>query len=157
MGAGSSSPRQENSGHTLRYMVLITMTNFLLWQKLPLCLFFAMAAICHWPLHQLDIKNASLHGDVDEEIYMEQPGLVAQGESGLVCKLHRSLYGLKQSPRAWFGKFSYIVEAFGLKRSEVDQSVFYCHTSPGKCMYLVVFVNVIVITGNDVAKISQLK
>jgi len=54
----------------------------------------AMAAMRHWPLHQLDIKNAFLHGDLEEEIFMEQPpGFVAQGEYGLVCKLHRSFYG----------------------------------------------------------------
>ena len=73
-------------------------------------LFVAMAAMRHWPLHQLDIKNVFLHGDLEEDIYMEQPpGFVAQGESGLVCKLHWSLYGLKQSPRAWFGKFSHVI------------------------------------------------
>ena len=65
-------------------------------------LLLSMAAIRHWPLHQLDIKNAFLHGDLTEEIYMEQPpGFVAQGESSrLVCRLRKSLYGLKQSPRA---------------------------------------------------------
>jgi hypothetical protein len=121
-------------------------------------LFLAIAAIRHWPLYQLDIKNAFLHGDLEEEIYMEQPpGFVAQGESRLVCKLRRSLYGLKQSPRAWFGKFSSVVQAFGLKRSEADHSVFYCHTSPNRCVYLVVYVDDIVITGNDEEKISQLK
>ena len=121
-------------------------------------LFLAIAAINHWPLYQLDIKNAFLHGELEEEIYMEQPpGFVAQGESGLVCKLQRSLYGLKQSPRAWFGKFSSVVQAFGMKRSEADHSVFYCHTSPGRCVYLVVYVDDIVITGNDPKKISQLK
>ena len=68
-------------------------------------LFLSMAAICHWPLYQLDIKNVFLHGELLEAVYMEQlPGFVAQGESGLVCKLRRSLYGLKQSPRAWFGR-----------------------------------------------------
>ncbi|EOX99943.1 Cysteine-rich RLK (RECEPTOR-like protein kinase) 8 [Theobroma cacao] len=69
-------------------------------------LFISMAATYDWPLHQLDIKNAFLHGDLQEEVYMEQPpGFVAQGECGKVCYLRKSLYGLKQSPRAWFGKF----------------------------------------------------
>ena len=90
-------------------------------------LFLAIAAIRHWPLYQLDIKNAFLHGELEKEIYMEQPlGFFAQGESSLVCKLRRSLYGLKQSPRAWFGKFSSVVQAFGMKRSEADHSIFYC-------------------------------
>ena len=62
-------------------------------------LFLSMAAMCHWPLYQLDIKNVFLHGELLEEVYMEQPpGFVAQRESGLVCRLRRSLYGLKQSP-----------------------------------------------------------
>ncbi|RVW36465.1 Retrovirus-related Pol polyprotein from transposon TNT 1-94 [Vitis vinifera] len=68
-------------------------------------LLLSMAAMCSWLLYQLDIKNVFLHGDLAEEVYMEQPpGFVAQGESGLVCRLRRSLYGLKQSPRAWFGR-----------------------------------------------------
>ena len=67
-------------------------------------LFLALATTFHWHLHQLDVKNAFLHGDLIEEVYMEQPpGFVAQGENGLVCKLKKALYGLKQSPRAWFG------------------------------------------------------
>ena len=62
-------------------------------------LLFSMVVVRSWPLYQLDIKNAFLHGDLAEEVYMEQPlGFVAQGESGLVCRLHGSLYGLKQSP-----------------------------------------------------------
>ena len=82
-------------------------------------LFLAIAAIHHWSLYQLDIKNEFLHRELEEDIYMEQPpGFVAQGESSLVCKFWRSLYGLKQSPRAWFGKFSSVVQAFGIKRSE---------------------------------------
>ena len=64
-------------------------------------LLLSMAAMSSWPLYQLDIKNAFLHGDLTEEVYMEQPPeFVAQGESGLVCRLCRSLYGLKQSPQA---------------------------------------------------------
>ena len=61
-------------------------------------------------LFQLDINNAFPYGDLAEKVYMEQlPGFVAQGESGLVCKLRCSLYGMKQSSRAWFSQFSSMV------------------------------------------------
>ena len=64
-------------------------------------LLLSMAAMQSWTLYQLDFKNAFLHGDLVEEVYMEQPPrFVAQGESRLVCRLRRSLYGLKQSPQA---------------------------------------------------------
>ena len=81
---------------------------------------------------------------------MEQPpGFVAQKESGLVCRLRRSLYGLKQSPRAWFSHFSSVVQEFGMFRSTADHSVFYHHNSSRQCIYLVVYVDDIVITGSD--------
>ncbi|RVX04551.1 Retrovirus-related Pol polyprotein from transposon RE1 [Vitis vinifera] len=121
-------------------------------------LLLSMAAMCSWPLYQLDIKNAFLHGDLAEEVYMEQPpGFVAQGESGLVCRLRRSLYGLKQSPRAWFSHFSSVVQEFGMLRSTADHSVFYHHNSLGQCIYLVVYVDDIVITGSDQDGIQKLK
>ena len=71
--------------------------------------------------------------------------------------MHSSLYGLKQSPRAWFGKFSSLVQKFGLRRSDADHSVYYSHTSPGKCVYLIVYADDIVITENDIVGLSQLK
>ena len=78
-------------------------------------LFISLVATHNWDLHQLEIKNAFLHGDLQDEVYMEQPPkFVVQGEIGKVCRLQKSLYGLKQSPRAWFGKFSHAVEKFGL-------------------------------------------
>ncbi|RVW71744.1 Retrovirus-related Pol polyprotein from transposon TNT 1-94 [Vitis vinifera] len=121
-------------------------------------LLLSMAAMRSWPLYQLDIKNAFLHGDLVEEVYMEQPpGFVAQGESGLVCRLRRSLYGLKQSPRAWFNRFSSVVQEFGMFRSTADHSVFYHHNSSGQCIYLVVYVDDIVITGSDQNGIQNLK
>ncbi|RVX15359.1 Retrovirus-related Pol polyprotein from transposon TNT 1-94 [Vitis vinifera] len=121
-------------------------------------LLLSMAAMCSWSLYQLDIKNAFLHGDLAEEVYMEQPpGFVAQGESGLVCRLHRSLYGLKQSPRAWFSRFSSVVQEFGMLCSTADHSVFYHHNSLGQCIYLVVYVDDIVITGSDQDGIQKLK
>ena len=61
----------------------------------------SLAANLDWPLQQLDIKNAFLNGDLEEEVYMEiPPGLDSEKTFGKVCKLRKSLYGLKQSPRA---------------------------------------------------------
>jgi len=121
-------------------------------------LFLSMAAMRHWPLYQFDIKNAFLHGDLEEEVYLEQPpGFVPQGECrGYVCRLHKALYGLKQSPRAWFGRFSNVVQQYGMIRSEADHSVFY-KCSPNKYIYLVVYVDDIVIIGDDHDGIARLK
>ncbi|RVW51259.1 Retrovirus-related Pol polyprotein from transposon RE1 [Vitis vinifera] len=83
--------------------------------------------------------------------------LLSMGESGLVCRLRRSLYGLKQSPRAWFSRFSSVVQEFGMLRSTADHSVFYHHNSLGQCIYLVVYVDDIVITGSDQDGIQKLK
>ena len=106
----------------------------------------------------MDIKNIFLHGNLAEEVYIKQPpGFVAQGESGLVCKLRRSLYGLKQSPRAWFSRFSSVVKEFSMIRSAADHSVFYHHSSTGQCIYLIVYVDNIIITGNDQDGIQKLK
>ena len=85
------------------------------------------------------------------------PGFVAQGEFGLVCRLHRSLYGLKQSPRVWFSHFSFVVQEFGMFRSTADHSVFYYHISSGQFIYLIVYVDDIIITGSDQNGIQKLK
>ena len=111
-----------------------------------------------WPLYKLDIKNAFLHGDLAEEVYMQQPpGFVAQGESSLVCRLRRSLYGLKQSPRAWFGRFSSMVQEFDMTWSTSDHSIFYHCTSSRQCIYLIVYMNDVVITDSDQEGIRKLK
>jgi len=74
----------------------------------------------------------------------------------MVCRLRKSLYGLKQSPRVWFGKFSNVVQQFGMTWCEADHSVFYQHSSAG-CVYLIVYVDDIVLTGSNNHGISQLK
>jgi len=71
-----------------------------------------------------------------------------------LCRLCKSLYGLKQSPRAWFGKFSNFFQQFGMTHIEADHSVFYHHSSAG-CIYLVEYVDDIVLTSSDHHGISQ--
>ncbi|KAK8951402.1 hypothetical protein KSP39_PZI004749 [Platanthera zijinensis] len=101
-----------------------------------------------WPISQLDVKNAFLYGDLQEAVYMEQPpGYVAQGETR-VCRLKKAIYGLKQSPRAWFDKFSDIVTAVGFARSSADHSLFIRKTSLG-LVVLAVYVDGILLTSDD--------
>ena len=89
---------------------------------------------------------------------MEQPpGFVAQGESRLVCRLRRSLYGLKQFPQAWLGRFSSVVQELGMTRSTTDHLFFYHHTSSRQCIYLIVHVDDIVITSNNQDGIQKRK
>ena len=88
-------------GYTQQYGLDYYDTFSLVAKIVSVRLLLSIATMRLWPLFQLDIKNVFLHGDLADEVYMEQPpSFVAQGESGLVCKLRRSLYGLKQSPRA---------------------------------------------------------
>jgi hypothetical protein len=107
----------------------------------------SLAANLDWPLHQLDVKNAFLHGDLNETVYMAQPpGFESKGE--YVCHLNKYIYGLKQSPSAWFDKFSKAVASHGMTRSQADHSVFFKKTKTG-IVILVVYVDDIVITGSD--------
>ena len=121
------------------------------------CLFISLAASYDWDLHQLDIKNVFLHGDLQEEIYMEQPPrFVTQGEIGKACRLRKSLYGLKQTSYAWLGKFNQEVETFGMQKSKSDHFVFYKNSNFG-IILLVVYVDDIVITKSDSKGILSLK
>jgi hypothetical protein len=69
--------------------------------------FLTRALSWAWPVHQLDVKNAFLHGTLTETVYCTQPAdFVDPAHPNLVCKLNRSLYGLKQAPRAWYSRFA---------------------------------------------------
>ncbi|KAJ7961715.1 Retrovirus-related Pol polyprotein from transposon TNT 1-94 [Quillaja saponaria] len=115
------------------------------------------AANLGWDLQQLDVKNAFLHGDLAEEVYMEIPlGFSCQKTEGKVCKLKKSLYGLKQSPRAWFDRFQKAMISFGYQQSNADHTMFvkHCH---GRITILIVYVDDIVVTGDNPAEVSKLK
>ncbi|XP_073109385.1 uncharacterized protein [Elaeis guineensis] len=93
------------------------------------------------PEGKLDVKNAFLHGDLQEEVYMQiPPGFETRATIGKVCKLKRSLYGLKQSPRSWFDRFSRTVKGMGYKQSNADDTLFYRHLK-GKKTILLVYVD----------------
>jgi len=118
-------------------------------------LIIAIAASKGWSLRQMDIKNAFLHGDLQEEIYMTPlPGFFSTASAD-VCKLNRSLYSLKQAPRAWFDKFRSTLLGFSFVQNQYDSSLFLCKTTKG--IVLLVYVDDIVIIGTDTALIFQLQ
>ena len=103
----------------------------------------------------MDVKNAFLNGELNEEVYMRPPpGYHSHPHQ--VCKLHQALYGLKQAPRAWFAKFSTIVEGFGFTASPYDLALFIRRTNLG-IILLLLYVNNMIIIGDDTFGILDLK
>ena len=100
-------------------------------------------------VHQMDVKTAFLNGELDEEIYMEQPdGFVLDGQEGKVCKLLKSLYGLKQAPKQWHEKFERTLTAAGFVVNEADKCVYYRHGG-GEGVILCLYVDDILIFGTN--------
>ncbi|GFY80783.1 hypothetical protein Acr_01g0005920 [Actinidia rufa] len=122
-------------------------------------LLVSLAASNSWPLHQLDVKNAFLNGDLSETIYMDPPpGFRAQGEySGNICRLRKSIYGLKQSPRTWFHRFSEVVLSMDFQQCHSDHTCFIRRQSQGRCIIISVYIDDIIITGDDASGIVQVK
>jgi hypothetical protein len=90
----------------------------------------ALASIYKLVVHQMDVKTAFLNGDLDEEVYMDQPeGFVLPGNEKKVCKLVKSLYGLKQAPKQWHEKFDTVILANGFKHNGADKCVYSKFTS----------------------------
>ena len=108
-------------------------------------------------LHQLDVSNAFLYGDLTEQVFMEQPpGYVAQGETSQVCLLRRAICGLKQSPHAWFVKFSGLLTTYGFNLCKSELTIMRKTTSTGYVV-LKIYVDDILLTGGDDDAISTTK
>ena len=102
-----------------------------------------------YDLEQLDVKTAFLHGELDENIYMDQPeGFLIPGKEHLVCKLKKSLYGLKQSSRQWYKRFDSFMLSNGFKRSDYDSCV-YLKTVNGSAIYLLLYVDDMLIAAKE--------
>lgn len=123
-------------------------------------LIMALVAVQKWELHQLDITNSFLHGELHEEVYMTiPPGIpVPSSFTGLnpVCKLIKSFYGLRQAPRDWFEKFAATLLTYGFTQSKSDNSLFCLHISASFIMILV-YVDDIILTGSSPAQIEKTK
>ncbi|KAH9741647.1 protein kinase domain-containing protein [Citrus sinensis] len=118
----------------------------------------SLVANLEWPLQQLDVKNAFLHGDLEEEVYMDPPlGFENMFERGKVCKLEKSLYGLKQSPRAWFDRFTRFILKCGYRQIHSDHTMFLKHGKEDKLAVFIVYVDDIILIGNNIDEIERLK
>jgi hypothetical protein len=94
------------------------------WESIHLII--ALAASHCWPLFQLDVITAFLNGALSNDVYMLQPpGCIVLGQEHLVCKLKRSLYGLRQSPRAWYARIDIYLQHKGLRRTSANPNVYY--------------------------------
>ena len=118
-------------------------------------LLLALAIVNRWYLKQLDVDNAFLHGDLNEEMYMVLPPSMQSDKPRQVCKLQRSLYGLKQASRQWYARLSSFLISHGYNQSTSNYSLFLKHESKS-ITALPVYVDDIVLSGNDLIEIRNI-
>jgi len=118
-----------------------------------------MALVAHYDLelHQMDVKTAFLHGDLEENVYMAQPkGFVVEGKERMGCRLKKSIYGLKQASRQWYLKFDETIRSFGFKQNVEDNCV-YAKFKNGKYIFLILYVDDILLASSDVGLLQETK
>eukprot|EP00253_Pinus_taeda_P034007 PITA_34007 len=119
-------------------------------------LVLSLATSFKWEVHQMDVKSTFLHGDLHEEIYMEQPPRFIQTESSLVCRLKKSLYGLKQAPRAWYAKMDRFLLDTGFSRCH-SNNIVYTKKVGKYLIILVLYVDDLILNGSDPNLINHVK
>lgn len=132
-----------------------TFAHVVRWETIRILI--AIAVHLNWPIHQLDVLTAFLNGILEEDVYMYQPqGFVKPGTRHLVCKLHKALYGLRQSPRAWYARLHTALISWHLIQSQNDPNLYFAHTGTDT-VALLVYVDDIILTGSNPRFISSLK
>jgi len=116
----------------------------------------ALASIHGWYLHQLDVNNAFMHGDLHEAVYMKVPQGVPPSKPGQVCKLLKSLYGLKQANRQWFEKLTQFLYAQGFTQATADHTLFTKITATSYTVVLV-YMDDIILAGTCLQEFDSLK
>jgi transposase InsO family protein len=107
-------------------------------------------------LHQLDVKTAFLNGELEEEIYMQQPLGYQEGKPGTVCRLRKALYGLRQAPRAWHERLKQELEGMGFTASGADPGLYTAQVQ-GTIVYVLVYVDDILVAASSLEAISWVK
>jgi hypothetical protein len=106
----------------------------------------------------MDVKITFLHGDLEEQIYMEQPeGFNQPGQEHLVCKLKKSLYGLKQSLRQWYKRFDSYMIKIGYRRCEYDYCVYVRSLDDGSFIFLLLYMDDMLIAAKSIVQVNKLK
>src|SRR6185295_15360731 len=102
----------------------------------------------------MDVKTAFLNGNLTEDVYMMQPeGFVDPSNAGKICKLRKSIYGLKQVSRSWNIRFDEVVKGFGFIKNEEEACV-YKKESGSSVAFLILYVDDILLIGNDISMVE---
>ena len=118
----------------------------------------ALVSLWNLELEQMDVNRAFLHGELEEEIFMQQPkGFIVKGKENQVCLLKRSLYGLKQSPRQWYKRFDKFMTSVGYSRSKFDNCVYMRKLTNGSYVYLLLYVDDMLLASKSITEIAHLK
>ncbi|GKA62780.1 retrovirus-related pol polyprotein from transposon TNT 1-94 [Tanacetum coccineum] len=116
----------------------------------------ALASIYELVIHQMDVKTAFLNGDLEEEIYMEQPEGLMEPNKNKVCKLKKSLYGLKQAPKQWYMKFDHSLISNGFVVNASDTCV-YSKVIASNCVIICLYVDDMLIFGTNINVVNETK
>lgn len=119
-------------------------------------MFLKVASVKGWEIHQMDVHNAFLHGELEEEVYMKLPPYFAASDKSKVYKLRKALYGLRQAPRCWFSKLTTALKWYNFIQNKPDYSLFTLVCGSMR-LYVLIYVDDLLICGNDPLAIAKFK